>query len=73
MKAEVDKLDINKSVNVPTSLNNLKTKVGNLDVCKLKTVPIGMKNLSVVVSKEVVKNTRFNTLSTKAKNLEKKF
>ena len=27
LKAEVDKLDINKLVNVPTSLNNLKTKV----------------------------------------------
>ena len=27
LKAEVDKLDINKFVNVPTSLNNLKTKV----------------------------------------------
>ena len=42
MKTEVDKLDINKLVNVPTGFNNLKTKViGNLlDVGKLKTVPI---------------------------------
>ena len=39
-KAEVDKLDINKFVNVSTSLNNLKTKVGDLDVGKLKTVPV---------------------------------
>ena len=38
LKAEADKLDINKFVNVPTSLNNLKTKVDDLDVCKLKTV-----------------------------------
>ena len=30
LKAEVDKLDINKLVNVPTILNNLKTKVGAL-------------------------------------------
>ena len=27
LKAEVDKLDINKLVNIPISLNNLKTKV----------------------------------------------
>ena len=26
LKAEVDKLDVNELVNVPTSLNNLKTK-----------------------------------------------
>ena len=32
MKAEVNKLDINKLVNFPTSLNNLKTKVVDLDV-----------------------------------------
>ena len=38
LKAEVDKLDFNKLVNVPTSLNNLKTKVDDLDVGKLRTV-----------------------------------
>ena len=31
LKAEVDKLDINKITNVPTSLNNLKTEVDNED------------------------------------------
>ena len=36
LKAEVDKLDINKLVNVPTSLNNLKTKKDNLDIGELK-------------------------------------
>ena len=35
LKAQVDKLDINKLVNVPTRLNNLKTKVDYLDVGKL--------------------------------------
>ena len=39
LKAEVDRLDINKLVNVPAGLNNLKTKVDDLDVGKLKTVP----------------------------------
>ena len=31
LKAEVNKLDINKLTNVPTSLNNLKTEVDNED------------------------------------------
>ena len=68
----LDKLDINKLVNVPTSLNNLKTEVDDLDVGKLKTVPIDLKDLSNVVSKEVVKSTKFNKLKTKLNNLEKK-
>ena len=45
LKAEVDKLDINKLVNVPTGLNTLKTKVDYLDVNKLKTVPIDLKKI----------------------------
>ena len=40
VKGEFDKLDINKLVNVPTSLNNLKTKLDDFDDDKLKTVPI---------------------------------
>ena len=32
LKTEVDKLEINKLTNVPTSLNNLKTNVDDLDV-----------------------------------------
>ena len=42
-KAEVKKLDINKLVNVPTGLNNLKTKVDDLDIGQLKTVSINLK------------------------------
>ena len=38
LKAEVDKLDISKLVNVPSSLNNLKTKVNDLDIGELKIV-----------------------------------
>ena len=44
LKAEVDKLDINKLINVQTSLNNLKTKVDDLDVNMLKAVPRFEKN-----------------------------
>ena len=62
MKGEVDKLDIKKLFNVPTSLTNLKTKVDDLDVGKLKIVPVTMKKLSDLVDNEVIKNTKFNTL-----------
>ena len=72
MKTEVDKLDINKHVNVLTSLNNLKTKVDDLDVGKLKTVPVDLKKVSDVVDNEVVRNTKFNTLKTKVNNLDMK-
>ena len=44
LKTKVDKLGINKLVNVPTSLNNLKIKVEDLDVevencsCRLEKI-----------------------------------
>ena len=72
MKAEVDKLVVNKLVNVPTSLNSLKTKVDDLDAGKLKTVPVELKKLSDVVDNEVVKNTKFNTLKAEVNHLDKK-
>ena len=72
LKAKVDKLDINKFINVPTSLNNLKAKVDDLDVGKLKTVPVDLKKLSDVVDNEVVKNTKYNIQKTKVNSLEKK-
>ena len=39
LKSEADKPNINKHVNVPTSLNNFKIKADDLDIGKLKTVP----------------------------------
>ena len=48
-------------------MNDWKTKVDDLDVCKLKIVPIDLKTISDVVSKEVVKNTKFYKLNTKVK------
>ena len=53
--AEVDKLDVNKLTNVPTSLNNLKTKVDDFDIGKLKNVPVDLKQLSDVVNNKVAK------------------
>ena len=72
MRAEVDKLDINKLTNVPTSLNNLKRKVDDLDAGKFKTILEDLKKLSDVVDNEVVKNTKFKTLKTKVNNFVKK-
>ena len=40
LKAEVGKLEIEKFVNVTTSLNNLKAMIGDLDVGKKKNVPL---------------------------------
>ena len=45
LKAEVDKLDINKLTNVPTSRNNVKTNVDGLDIAKLKTLPVDLKKI----------------------------
>ena len=35
LKPEIDKLDINKLINVPISLNNLKTQVSDLDIGRI--------------------------------------
>ena len=72
LKTEVDKLDINKLVNVWTGLNNLKTKVSDFDVDKMKTAKKDADKLKNVVDHEVVKNTKFDTLNIKWNNLEKK-
>ena len=65
MKAEVDKLDINKLVKVPSRLNHLKVDGDNLAVGNLKTTPVDLKKLTDVVDNEVLKNTNFNTTKTK--------
>ena len=72
MRAEVEKLDITQFVNVPTSLNILKTKVDDLDPSKLRTFTVDLKNLSDVFDTEVVKNTKANTFQTKVNNLDMK-
>ena len=61
LKAEVDKLDINKLTNVLTSLNSLETKVDDLDAGKLKTVPVDLKRLSDTLDNEFVKNPKFRS------------
>ena len=44
LKAGVEKLRINKFVNVQTSLNKFKRTLDDSDVNKLETVPIDLKN-----------------------------
>ena len=72
LKAEVDKLDNNKLINAPNGLNNLKTKVDDLDVDMLKTFPVDLEKVSYILSKELAKNTLYNTLNIKVNNLESK-
>ena len=72
LKGDVDKLGITKLVNVPASMNNLKTRVDDLYVGKLKTVLVDLKKLSDIVDNEVVKIKNFNTFQTKLIRLDKK-
>ena len=43
--------------NVPTGLNNVKTKLDNLDVAELKSLPVDLKKLSDLVKNEVIKSS----------------
>ena len=70
MKVEVDKLGINESVNVPTSLNN--AKVDYFDIGKLKAFPVDFKKITDVVDNEVVKKAKSSTLKTRVNKLDKK-
>ena len=51
-------------------MDNLKKEVEDLDVDKLKTFPVYLKELGDVVSKQVVKNSKFNKLNLKLNNLD---
>ena len=58
-------------VNLPTSLNNLKTKVDELHVDKLKAISLDLKKMSDEVDNELIKKTKFNTLKTEANKRDK--
>ena len=53
--------------NIPTNLNNLKSKVHKLDVDKLVPVPVDLSKLSDVVKNDVVKKDVYNA---KIKDIE---
>ena len=63
LKSDVDKLDINKWKNVPTSLSNLKSKVEAVDVDKLVPVSVDLGKISNVVKDDAVKNTYIMLIS----------
>ena len=56
MKIEVEKLVINRLLNVPTNQNDLNAKLDDLDVGKFKTFPVDLKILSNVVDKKILQN-----------------
>ena len=60
LKSNVDKLDIDKFINLPTNLSNLKNNVYKLDVEKLVPVPIDLSKLSDAVKNDVVKKYVYN-------------
>ena len=69
LKSDVDKLDIDKFSNVPTTLSNLKSKVDKLNVDKLVPVPINLSKVSDVVKNDVLKK---DVYIAKIKNIEDK-
>ena len=58
---------INKKKNVPTNLNNLKSKVDKLDVDKVLPFPLDLSKLSDVVKNDVVEK---DVCNAKRKNIK---
>ena len=69
LKYNAYKLDIDKLKNVPSNLNNLKSKVYKLDADKLVPVPVDLSKLSDVVKNNVVKR---DVLNAQIKSIEDK-
>ena len=55
LKAEVDKLHIDKLKSLPNNLSNLKNKVDKLDIDKLAPVPVDLSKLTNVVKMRLLK------------------
>ena len=78
MKAEFNKLDIKKLLNVPNGMKILKANEDDLDGDKLKTIsvdlktfPVDLEKFSNVVSKDVLKKTVFHKVQTIFVNSDK--
>ena len=56
IKADIDKLNIDKFKSAPTSLNNLKLDVDKIDITKVQTA------LNNIVKNDIVKKTWFYRL-----------
>ena len=57
LKLDIDKLGIDKSEKVPSSLNSLKSKVYKLDIDKLEATPVNLSKPSNAVKNDIVKKT----------------
>ena len=55
LKSDIDKLDIDKSKNIPNNVSNLKSKVDKLDTGKLEITPVDLSKLSNVVKNNIAK------------------
>ena len=62
LKSDVDKLDIDKLLNVSNDLNSLKSKADKLDFDKFKTAPVDLKKLSDIVDKDGPKKSKYHTV-----------
>ena len=69
LKAEVDKIYLDKLKNVPTNLSNLKSKIDKLNIDKLAPVLDDLSKLSNIIKNDVVKETEYNA---KMKHIENK-
>ena len=69
LKAEIDKIDVDKLKAVPDDLSNLKSKVDKMDIGKLEFTSVDLSKLRNVVKNDVVKKTEYNAKIT---NIEDK-
>ena len=69
LKAEIDKLDVDKLQNIPTNLSNSKSKVDKLDVDKLVPVLVDLSYISNVAKNDIVKKDAYNA---RIQNIEDK-
>ena len=69
LKAEIDKLGVDKLKNIPTNLSNSKSKVDKLDIDKLVPALVDLSNISNVAKNDVVKKDAYNA---RIQNIEDK-
>ena len=60
LKAEIDKLHVDKLKTAPDDSSNLKGKIDKTNIDKVATVPVDLSKLSDVVKNDVVKKTEYN-------------
>ena len=65
LKSDVNNLNNDKLKNVPSNLNNSKSKIDKLDIAKLETAPVALSKLINLVKNDVVKKTEYDELVKK--------